>query len=42
MNISRRQFLEAAALGCATMGSVVGQSLGASSKLPTRTLVELA
>jgi predicted aldo/keto reductase-like oxidoreductase len=38
MNISRRQFLEAAALGCATMGSVVGQSLGASSKLPTRIL----
>ena len=38
MNISRRQFLEAAALGCATMGSVVGQSLGASSKLATRIL----
>ena len=38
MNISRRQFLEAAALGCATVGGVVGQSLGASSKIPTRTL----
>jgi uncharacterized protein len=38
MNISRRQFLEAAALGCATVGGVVGQSLGAASKIPTRTL----
>lgn len=38
MNISRRQFLEAAALGCATLGSVVGQPLGASSKMPTRIL----
>jgi len=38
MNISRRQFLEAAALGCATMGGVVGQTLGAPSKIPTRTL----
>ena len=38
MNISRRQFLEATALGCATVSGVVGQSLGASSKIPTRTL----
>jgi uncharacterized protein len=38
MNISRRQFLETTALGCATMGSVIGQSLGASSKIPTRIL----
>ena len=38
MNISRRQFLETAALGCATVGGVIGQSLGAPSKIPTRTL----
>ncbi len=38
MNISRRQFLEAAALGCATVGGVVGQSLSASSKIPMRPL----
>ena len=38
MNISRRQFLEAAALGCATVGGVVEQSLGAPSKIPMRTL----
>src|SRR5262245_28919310 len=38
MNISRRQFLETAALGCATtLGGAVGQSLSASSKIPTRT-----
>jgi uncharacterized protein len=37
MNISRRQFLEAAALSCAAAG-VVGELLGASSKIPTRTL----
>ena len=42
MNISRRQFLEAAALGCATMGSVVGQSLGASSKFLQGYSAELA
>jgi len=38
MNISRRQFLETAALGCVTVGGVVGPSLGASSKIPMRTL----
>ena len=38
MNISRRQFFEAAALSCATVGGVIGQSLSASSKVPTRTL----
>jgi uncharacterized protein len=36
MNISRRQFLEAAALGCATLSGVAGRSYGASSKIPTR------
>lgn len=39
MNITRRQFLEAAALGCATtVGGMVAHSLGASSKMPTRVL----
>ncbi|MCI0423874.1 MAG: aldo/keto reductase [Acidobacteria bacterium] len=39
MNISRRQFLEAAAMGCATtVGGAAGRSFGASSKFPTRTL----
>ena len=38
MNISRRQFLETAALSCVSMSGVIGQSVGAASKIPTRTL----
>jgi len=39
MNISRRQFIEATALGCATtLGGLVGRSLGATSKIPVRVL----